>query len=61
MSKVVLDVSMSLAATRSVSLHSRRVITDGSRQRLRCHGLKAQLVSELPKATKETGRLHLHR
>jgi hypothetical protein len=53
--------NLDYAVTRSVSRHSRRVITDGSRQRLRYHGLKTQLVSELPKATKEIARLHLHR
>jgi hypothetical protein len=31
----------------------RRSFTNGFRQRLRCHGLKAQLASELSKATKE--------
>jgi hypothetical protein len=47
--------------TRSVSRQSCWVITDGFRKRLQCHGLKAQLVSELPKATKENGRLRLHK
>ena len=45
--------NLDYAVTRSVSRHSRCVITDAFRQRLRCHGLKAQLVSELPKRRKK--------